>query len=45
VSASRLPTLAQGLPWVVPALWSSNDLIARLAHGAMPPGIWLDTRR
>jgi drug/metabolite transporter (DMT)-like permease len=29
--------LAQVLLWVVPALWSSNYLIARLAHGVIEP--------
>jgi len=37
VSAARHPALAQGLLWVVPALWSSNYLIARLAHGVILP--------
>ncbi|MDP1528659.1 MAG: DMT family transporter [Rhodoferax sp.] len=31
------PWLAQLLLWVVPAMWSSNYLIARLAHGVILP--------
>jgi drug/metabolite transporter (DMT)-like permease len=37
VTAARQAALAQALLWVVPALWSSNYLIARLAHGAILP--------
>jgi drug/metabolite transporter (DMT)-like permease len=37
VSAPRQAALAQALLWVVPALWSSNYLIARLAHGVILP--------
>lgn len=40
------PALAQALLWVVPAMWSSNYLIARLADGVILPhqlafGRWL----
>ena len=31
------PALAQVLLWVVPAMWSSNYVIARLAHGVILP--------
>jgi drug/metabolite transporter (DMT)-like permease len=37
VTAARQAALAQALLWVVPALWSSNYLIARLAHGVILP--------
>jgi drug/metabolite transporter (DMT)-like permease len=37
VTAARHAALAQVLLWVVPAMWSSNYLIARLAHGVILP--------
>ena len=37
MTAARHPTLAQVLLWVVPAMWSSNYLIARLANGVILP--------
>jgi len=37
VTAARQAALAQALLWLVPALWSSNYLIARLAHGVILP--------
>jgi len=37
VTAARQAALAQVLLWVVPALWSSNYLIARLANGVILP--------
>ena len=37
LQASRHAKIAQVLLWVVPALWSSNYLIARLANGVIAP--------
>ncbi|MDO8419463.1 MAG: DMT family transporter [Rubrivivax sp.] len=37
MTGTRHPALAQVLLWVVPAMWSSNYLIARLAHGVILP--------
>jgi drug/metabolite transporter (DMT)-like permease len=37
VSAASSARLAQVLLWVVPALWSSNYIIARLANGTIAP--------
>ena len=37
MTAARQAALAQVLLWVVPALWSSNYLIARLANGVILP--------
>jgi drug/metabolite transporter (DMT)-like permease len=37
--ALKRATWAQVLLWVVPALWSSNYLIARLAHGVVTPHV------
>ncbi len=36
-SGARSARLAQVLLWVVPALWSSNYIIARLANGVIAP--------
>jgi drug/metabolite transporter (DMT)-like permease len=35
--SARSQRIAQGLIWVVPALWSSNYVIARLASGVIGP--------
>jgi drug/metabolite transporter (DMT)-like permease len=37
VSAASSARLAQLLLWVVPALWSSNYIVARLANGTIAP--------
>ena len=36
-SALQQQRLAQGLLWLVPALWSVNYIVARLANGVIGP--------